>query len=468
MKHALRTLLIGLLFSLMLSSCSSLSDLVRSQVEGLPSWVYSPQTRSDQVAFVGQGSAAVAYNARLLAYEDILKQISEYVGEDVRSAYYRELTTTNAIADLKLTISSEHERTEGRFQNHVYLLARLDAGLLAGKRTSVYNEILKRDADIEELLKQADRSYRANDDTTTIRLYLEAAILAAQGPVNVKKHELPYLLEKAQTFISSLRMSLRDADPSKATVSVYVRRKSRLLSPKVLKASVTATFQARNSLGRSYTDFLQFNTTGDGFFSFVPYNQGLHKSGEVVFSLDFTDLRNRISSALDAQAIAPILAAMDECRIEFPYSIASPVAGRMVAAQIQAFNQQGALLPQGSALQSFSEELALDGIAVQQVSLGSVELEEQLAQLQTMYPQGALALLGTVGVLSTQQIQEKQVVVVSGRVRIHDLENQSVLYDTAEVEAVASGATLLEAREEAFRRFGSMASYLVRDFLFKR
>jgi len=97
-----------------------------------------------------------------------------------------------------------------------------------------------------------------------------------------------------------------------------------------------------------------------------------------------------------------------------------------------------------------------------------VELEEQLAQLQTMYPQGALALLGTVGVLSTQQIQEKQVVVVSGRVRIHDLENQSVLYDTAEVEAVASGATLLEAREEAFRRFGSMASYLVRDFLFKR
>ena len=468
MKHALRTLLIGLLISLMLTSCSSLSDLVRSQVEGLPSWVYSPQTRSDEVAFVGQGSAAVAYNARLLAYEAILKQISEYVGEDVHNAYYRELTTTNAIADLKLTISSEYERTEGRSQNQVYLLARLDAGLLAGKRTSVYNEILKRDADIEELLKQADRSYRANDDTTTIRLYLEAAILAAQGPVNVKKHELPYLLEKAQTFISSLRLSLRDADPSKATVNVYVRRKRRLLSPKVLKASVTATFQARNSLGRSYTDFLQFNTAGDGFFSFVPYNQGLHKSGEVVFSLDFTDLRNRITSLLDAQDIAPILSAMDECHIEFPYSIASPVDGRTVVAQIQAFNQQGALLSQGGAQEAFNEELALDGIAVQQVFLGSVELEEQLAQLKNLYPQGALAFLGTVGVVTNQQIRDKQVVVASGRVRIHDLETQSVLYDTDEVEAVASGATLLEAREEAFRRFGSMASYLVRDFLFKR
>lgn len=97
-----------------------------------------------------------------------------------------------------------------------------------------------------------------------------------------------------------------------------------------------------------------------------------------------------------------------------------------------------------------------------------MELEEQLAQLKNLYPQGALAFLGTVGVVTNQQIRDKQVVVASGRVRIHDLETQSVLYDTDEVEAVASGATLLEAREEAFRRFGSIASYLVRAFLFKR
>ncbi|MFA6905335.1 MAG: hypothetical protein WCQ62_03835, partial [Sphaerochaeta sp.] len=309
MKQAVRTFLLMLLFSLILSSCSSLSDLVRSQVEGLPSWVYSPQTRSDQVAFVGQGSAPVPYNARLLAYEDILAQISEYVGENVHDAYYRELTTTNAIADFKLSISNEYERSEGRSQNQIYLLARLDANLLAGKRTSVYNEMLKRDASIEELLKEADKAYRANDDTTTIRLYLEAAILASKGPVNVRKHELSNLLEKAETFIASLRLSLRDADPSKATVSVFVRRKSRLLSPKVLKASVHATFQARNSLGRPYTDFLQFNTASDGFFSFVPYNQGLQKSGQVIFSVDFSDLRSRISAELEAQAIEPVLAA---------------------------------------------------------------------------------------------------------------------------------------------------------------
>ncbi|MDT3359251.1 MAG: hypothetical protein LIR47_07880, partial [Spirochaetota bacterium] len=332
----------------------------------------------------------------------------------------------------------------------------------------VYNEMLKRDASIEELLKEADKAYRANDDTTTIRLYLEAAILASKGPVNVKKHELSNLLEKAETFIASLRLSLRDADPSKATVSVFVRRKSRLLSPKVLKASVHATFQARNSLGRPYTDFLQFNTASDGFFSFVPYNQGLQKSGQVIFSVDFSDLRNRISAELEAQAIEPVLAAMDACRIEFPYSVASPVTGQPIVALIQAFNQQGSLLPRSAALQTFTEELALDSVAVEQVFLRSVELEEQLGELQRLYPQGALALLGTVGVVTSERVREKHVVVVSGRVRVHDLSNQSVLYDTNEVEAVASGSTMEEAREAAFLRFGSIASYLVSAYLFMR
>ena len=86
-QRAVRHLLILLLCLSCLVSCTSFSDLVRAQVEGLPSWVYSPQSRNDQVSFVGKGSAPLTYNARLLAYEDILRQISSYVGEDVRSAY---------------------------------------------------------------------------------------------------------------------------------------------------------------------------------------------------------------------------------------------------------------------------------------------------------------------------------------------------------------------------------------------
>ncbi|WP_321299752.1 hypothetical protein [uncultured Sphaerochaeta sp.] len=51
---------------------------------------------------MGKGTAPVNYNARLLAYESILGQISAYVGEDVYDMYYRELTTTNAIAEFQL------------------------------------------------------------------------------------------------------------------------------------------------------------------------------------------------------------------------------------------------------------------------------------------------------------------------------------------------------------------------------
>ena len=468
MKQAVRTLLIVLVFSLVLSSCSSLSSLVRLQVEGLPSWVYSPQARSGQVVYVGRGTDPVAYNARLLAYEDILAQLSAYVGENVRDAYYRELTTTNAIAGLNLSISNEHARTDNRGQHQMYLLARLDANLLASKRTSVYNEILERDAQIEDLLKEADRAYRANDDTSAIDLYLQAAILASQGPVNVKKHEVSNLLEKAETFLSSLRFTLREADQAKATATVYVRRKSRLLSPKVLKAPVHATFQARNSLGATYTDFLQFNTGTDGFFTFVPYNQGLQKSGELIFSVDFSSVREKISSVFDQETIAPILAAMDACRIGFPYSISSPVAEQTVVAAIQAFSQEGLLLSHTGALQTFSEELALDAITVVQLSMGTLELEEQINELRSLYPQGGLALLGKVGVVRTEIVRQQQVVVASGRVQVYDLTTQKVLYDTRDVEAVASGATMEEARDAAFKRFGSIASYSVSSFLFMR
>lgn len=468
MKQAVRALFCFLLLILILSSCSSLSSLVRSQVEDLPSWVYDPQVRSDQVAFVGKGSAPVAYNARLLAYEDILNQISEYVGESVRSSYYRELTTTNAIADLKLTIPSELERSESRSQHQVYLLARMDAKLLGGKRTSVYNEILKRDGQIEALLKEADRAYRANDDTTTIRLYLESAILASQGPVNVKKHELSNLLEKARTFLSALQFSLRDADMTKATATVFVRRKSRLLSPKVLKASALATFQARNSLGKNYTDFLQFNTANNGFFSFVPYNQGLQKSGTVVFTLDFAQLKEKISAVFDQETLKPIFAAMDACRIEFAYSVSSPITEKTVVAAIQEFSQEGTLLPSRFALQAFSEELSLDAIKVEQLSLKSLEAQDQIGELQNIYSEGGLALLGTVGVAAHEGVRQNQVVVVSGKVQVYDLATQKVLYDTSLVEAVAASSTLEEARDTAFRRFGSIASYLVSSYLFMR
>ncbi|MEA4860422.1 MAG: hypothetical protein VB127_08050 [Sphaerochaeta sp.] len=468
MKHHRvgRSLLLIILCVSLLASCTSFSDLVRAQVEGLPSWVYSPQSRSGQVSFVGKGSAPLAYNARLLAYEDILAQISSYVGEDVRATYYRELTTTNAIADFGLTISNEHERGEQR-SYQVFLLARLNETLLVNRRSIVAEQILKRDAAIEALVRRADQAYRANDDTQAIRLYLEAALLSTEGPVNVRKHETAELVLKAQTFIEALRFSFRNEQPDAATVDVYLRRKSRLLAPKVLNARVDASFEARNSLGRNYTDFLQFNTSTNGFFPFVPYNQGLLKEGQVTFRVDFSDLVPRLSSSLAPEFLNPILSAMERATISFPYVLKMRSFGQLIPSSIQEYSIEGVLLPGSRALSSFALELGLDGVATEKLALSSADLEEQVGEIRSRLPKATQAILGTVGVATQEKVRAKWVVVVSGQVVLYDLNPLKVVYDSQEIEAVASGATFEEARDEAFRRFGSIAKYLVGAYMFR-
>ncbi len=454
-----------LLLSLMLISCSSLSSLVRAQVEGLPSWIYSPQQRSGEVAFVGKGTAPVNYNARLLAYESILDQISTYVGEDIYDTYYRELTTTNAITDFGLTIASEHTVSEGRVNFDVYLLARMDESLLGGKRTSVYNEMIEREQAIEALLEKADQAYRSNDDTGAIKQYLDAAIMAARNPSSEKKYESETLLAKAISFIDSLQFSLRNPVSSEARVTVYLRRKSRLLSPKVLNAAINATFQARNSLSETYSDFLQFNTASEGYFLFIPYNHGLIKDGEINFSLDLSKTIAKLEKSLSPEQVDGVKKAVSAISITFPYTLTSTVSGKSVLSEIQEFSLEGALVNGDHALRVFIQELGLNNIMVQEINLKPIEIEDQLSQIGR---DADLAFLGSVGVASQQQVQERWVVVASGNVGLYDLNNRALLFDTLSVETVGLGETRDQAQSVAFSRFGSIAAYLQSAWLFKR
>jgi hypothetical protein len=336
MKHRYRRY--GLLFSgtlllLLLTlfpSCTSFSNLVRSQVEGLPSWVYTPVVSASKTAFVGKGNTQVLFNAKLMAYEDILNQLSAFVGEPVQGLYYRELTTTDAIQAFGLNIVNEYSKTDLRSPAQFYLLATADTAKLESKRTSVYNAMLKRDKDIEELIRSADLAYRANNDIRAIMLYFDAALIASEGPVTSKKYEIDALLDKSITFISALRFSLSKSDPLKATATVQLRRKSRLLSPKVLNAPVVAQFEALNSLGERYADSLFFNTASDGIIQFVPHNYGLVGKGSIRFAVDFSSSLAQLEQKIPRESLAPLQAALEKSGIDFPYSLKSPFATKKI------------------------------------------------------------------------------------------------------------------------------------------
>ncbi len=472
MKHRFRWFLIGVVLLLLLSSCTSLTNLVKSQVEGLPTWVYTPVTSANKRAFVGKGSAQLLFNgksiteeqarsnAKIIAYEQILDQLSEFVGEPVRDTYYRELTTTDAIEAFGLEIVNEYSKSDLRTPAQFYLLATADTAKLESKRTSVYNAMLKRDKDIEALIREADKAYRSNNDTKAIKLYFDAVLIASEGPV-AKKYEPETLLAKSITFINALRFSLTKSDPFKATATVQLQRKSRLLSPKVLNAPIVAEFAALNSLGRRYADSLLFNTASEGSIQFVPYNYSLEGSGSIRFAVDFSSSLLELEKQVPPETLAPLYEALQRHGIEYAYSLVSSIASKTLVADVREYEYAGSLRTSKEALSALIDLYKGRGVPILPLSLEQDEMPELYDEVRLVVPEANVVLLGKAGVVDETQIGDQNVVVVTGSIQLWNIDKRSLVADTLEVEAVAYDPLLEEAKKEAFRRFGQISSSLL-------
>ncbi|AEV30252.1 hypothetical protein SpiGrapes_2491 [Sphaerochaeta pleomorpha str. Grapes] len=450
---------------LVLASCSSISNLVRSSVEGVPSWVYQPEAKVNQIVFVGKGNANVMFNARLIAYEDILNQLSTFVGEDVLEAYYRELTTTDSIVDLGLKITHEYEKVDQNGSN-AYLMATAETAKIVSKRTDVFNAMLERDSAIAGFIADAETAYRSNKDVEAVRLYLQAAAESSTGLVSDKKYEVDALLEKAESIIASMRFSIAKSDSSKATCTVYLRRKSRLLSPKVSNAPIKASFSARNSLGRNYTDSLLFNTAANGYITFLPYNKGIAGSGTIIFGIDLDDSLSFLQEVLTSEQMQRLKDVILENRVSFAYSLVSPLQASGIFADIHEYSSQGELLPSHVATEAMCNEFSIDSIYVEPTYVVSSEGKELISEIGKLGKDAKFFMLGRVGVVDEQLFGQKNTVVVSGTVQLWNLESGKILGDTLDIEAVAFDNDLSKARDEAFRKFGMISSYLLSQYLF--
>ncbi|HHT79977.1 MAG TPA: hypothetical protein GXZ69_01880 [Spirochaetales bacterium] len=470
MKHRYRRFGLGVVMALIVlvlfSSCTSFSNLVRSQVEGIPSWVYNPVVSSNRTAFVGKGNTQLIFNAKLMAYEDILKQVSDFIGEPVQDLYYRELTTTDAIEDFGLNIVNEYSKSDSRSPSQYYLLATADTAKLESKRTSVYNAVLQRDEDIAALIRKADSAYRANNDIEAIMLYFDAALIASEGPVTNKKYELDALLAKSITFINALKFSLSKSDPLQATATVQLRRRSRLLSPKVLNAPVVAEFDALNSLGARYADSLLFNTASEGFIQFVPYNYGLVGNGSIRFSVDFSSAMLTLAERIPQETLEPLQQALDKHGIDFSYSLVSGFASKKIIGDIREYEYTGTLRNTKEALSALLELYDSRGVTISPVSLIQEEEGDLYDEVALKAPGTNLVVRGKAGVVDESQIGDQSVVVVTGSIQLWDMSKRLLLSDTLEVEAVAFAPLAEDAKKKAFRRFGQISSSLLLSSFF--
>ncbi len=462
-RQAVCLLLISM--TVLLVGCSSISTLVRSGMEGVPAWVYEPQVSNSQRAFVGQGIASNAFNAKLLAYEDILSQISTYIGEDVTAQYYRELSTTDAISSLRLRITQEHEKSENG-QEVVHLLAAVDADQLVLARTAAYDAMLARQDEIALILSKADLAYRHNRDLEAISLYVDAALVANEGYVENVAYQFDTLMSKVESFVSALRIAVSRIRSEEPSCTVTVRRTSRLLPPKVMGAMVTAYFNARNGMGEPYVDHVSFNTATSGTFQFVPTNPGMVGAGEVSFSIDISEDIARLERAAGTEAVAGLKAAVEKSIERFSYSRVSDVAKAGVVVDIMEFSLQGALRDSMIATDMLVEEFGYDGVELTSVFSSEQDEEDFFIEMRRRYPGYRYIIYGRGGVSDVLPMDGGQMVLVNGSVSLLVLSDASVVKKTDDIRIAVWGENLEVASDEAFRRFGLVASSLLDDVMY--
>ena len=465
MKRYIGILVLILLMTL--SGCSSLSTWVRSNLEGVPVWVYEPQISRSQSAFVGRGSASGETRARVLAYESILMQISEYIGRDVTGLYIAELSSRDAIDAYRLKVTQEFVKEEPGSVT-VYFLAVADREVLERARTEAEVQLLERQRQMDRLIQEASQAFRDNRDTVAADKYVQTAVIAASLPVDRGERRYAESIDRVRNILRQLTISVSQGDPSIPSTTVTVRRGTRSLSPRVEGAPSVAYSIARDGFGRQYEDTQRFVTDSSGQFVYTPSNPTLIGEGELVFMMDLGRMLAPLAE-IDANIHAELLDLIEGKQVIYPYRRISILQSRTLLVALSEYSLQGELLQTTFAASGLASELAKDGIRMD-VTRGAVLVDEDddlIATLRERYPGYPMIVYGNVGVSHQKSLSSGFTATVAGETLLIDLTRQVVLGRTGTVQANAIAGTLEEARGEAFTQFGTISSSLLYRYLYR-
>ncbi|HPX28738.1 MAG TPA: hypothetical protein PLW47_03380 [Sphaerochaeta sp.] len=438
-----KLLLLAILIPLLLVSCRSAKDL---QGSGVPSWTSASGGRANQVFFFGEGTG-------LDPYHTLFKNLEESIGFDLDPGYLTELVERGRIDDLGLVITNRYRKGD-----EIFLQARASEEAIDRLRTELSRQRQARVERIETLLREANLAYKANNDTTTIARYLEAAAVASSGPVGEKDYETEVLVAEAIRYIEPLQLVLTRSESSYVRTIVTLRRRTRLLAPRVLHAPISATFEAYNALGALYEDTLFFNSHETGQLHFSPLNAAMKNEGIITFAL------NLEIPPLPAALALQVEEAVKKVSIEFPYVLSSAL-GSEIGLSLEEYSINGGRLPTAHAKTAFSESSKRDEIPLVELTLERAG-EDELDDLVRQIPKNIrYTVIGSVGVLSFDKALDDEIAVVSGSFILYDSVRAEILYHSQDIEAVGWGATQEEAEAIGFERFGSIAEYLLRTVL---
>ena len=445
-----------------LTGCSSIPSLIRANMSGVPYWVYSPKVglAKNLVSFVGEGRSSSARQAELLAYSDIIEQLSDYLGVQLDQEVYRELSVLGTIQAYGLSLEDSFSKLEDR-ETVFYIYVVADSSLLeaaSSEETLRRNDIARQ---VEETVLQGDEYMKDEMFTRGISCYMQAMVLSYGQDYIKDEYSYDTLSKDVLDILDSLTISISAKDSSQARCTIAVSRKSVLFPSSVKNANVIARYRAVDMKGEEYDDSFVYTTGRDGSFVFDCLNFTMVRSGAVSFVLDFESELRALESSTDPDVSERLRAAVEGKGVRFDYE-RSYRLGSIAVCAIE-FDSKGYAIGNKDTTDYLVSRFEADGAVAEPFYADSSVEEDVLYDYGQLKRGSDCLLVCRFGQMSSLESRLGGFAVgVEGVVTLFDVASGAEVYSGSVMYATAFGDTLEDATRAAYEKLADIAYSLLK------
>lgn len=311
-----------IVLAVILTGCSSVSALIRSNMSGLPYWYYMPDsgTGKGRTGIVAKGTASTQRQAELLAYTDLLEQLSARTGTEFGQEEYRELSVMGTLGVFGLTIEDTYNTvsSDGSYQCYIHAVA--DSAVLEAATTEEYRRKASLSGELEALVLGGDAYVKSGREFKAVKNYMKAMARALElGDVS-DEYTYDSLYPVVTGLLEAMNVAIISQRPDEAVCQISVTRRGMFASSAVAGAEIMASYTAVDTRGTVYDDSFTYISGEDGTFTFNSINNSIVMSGSILFSLNLSDEISALEKLAPGGRTAELRALIESKSVRFDYA----------------------------------------------------------------------------------------------------------------------------------------------------
>ena len=307
----------------LMTGCSSVSALIKSNMSGLPYWYYMPDSGAGKgnTGIVAEGTANTQRQAELLAYTDLLDKLSARTGYEFGQEAYRELSVMGTLNQFGLFIEDSYSAaaSDGTYQYYIHAVA--DASILEAATTAEYKEKAALSGELEKLVLEGDAYVKSGREFKAVKNYMKAMAMGLVLDDVSDDYSFDELYPVVIELLQAMNVSIIAETPEAAVCVVGVSRKGLFASSVVEGAEIRASYSAVDTRGTVYADSFTYISGADGTFTFNSINNSILRSGSILFSLNLSDEIEALEKLAPGERTAQLRALIESKSVTFDYAM---------------------------------------------------------------------------------------------------------------------------------------------------